>query len=106
MLDFAKNFSDFQKRDIQVIAASVDPPEKARETASKHKISFVVGYGLDAREISAKTGAFYNDVENHLHATGYIIDPEEKIVNGVYSTMNVGRLVAKDCLGLIDYLRK
>jgi len=106
LLDFKKNFSEFQKRNIQVIAASVDPLEKARETVSKHKLSFIVGYGLNAKEVSAKTGAFYHEKDGYLHATGYIVDPEAKIVNGVYSTMNVGRLVAKDCLGLIDYLRK
>ncbi|MGD0238093.1 MAG: peroxiredoxin, partial [Syntrophorhabdales bacterium] len=63
-------------------------------------------HGLNAKEISLKTGAFYEGKEGYLHATGFVINPEGTIVNAVYSTMAIGRLVAKDCLGLIRYLMK
>lgn len=88
------------------MAISVDAREKARATVEKHRISFTVGYGLNAREVSAKTGAFYDEKDEFLHATGFIITPEGKIANGVYSTLAIGRLVPRDCLGFIDTLRK
>lgn len=69
-------------------------------------MSFKVGYGLDAREVSSKTGAFYEEKDGYLHATGYIVNPEGKVFNGVYSTMSIGRLVTDDCFNLMDYYMK
>jgi peroxiredoxin len=94
---------DFQKRDIQVAAASSDPWEKAVETVDRYKITFRVGYGLDAEAVASLTGAFYDEREGYLHATGFIIGPEGKVVSAVYSTRSIGRLVAKDCLDYIGH---
>jgi alkyl hydroperoxide reductase subunit AhpC len=92
---------DFEKRDIQVIAASADSWEKAIRTAEIYKLTFTIGYGLDPAEVSALTGSFYSAQENYLHATGFIISPEGKIEDAVYSSRSIGRLVAKDCLEFI-----
>ncbi len=105
MLDFEKNIGELRKKDIQLIAASCDTLEKARETVRKYGLSFPVGYDLVAREVSEKTGAFYDQKDGFLHATGYLLDPEARIATGVYSTRSVGRLVARDSIGWIEYLR-
>lgn len=88
------------------MAASVDSLEDAQKTVHRYKISYEIGYGLHAREISARIGAFYDEKDGFLHATGFIINPEGKIANGVYSTLSIGRLVPKDCFGFIDYYSK
>ena len=106
LVDFAGAADEFRRMDIGLVAGSVDTLEHARETAEELKISFPVAYGLDAKEISLKTGAFYEGEKGYLHASGFVINPDGKIVNAVYSTMAIGRLVAKDCLGLIAHLRK
>lgn len=98
MLDFQRNIKEFEKRDIQVIAASADQRENALDTIERYKLTFRVGYGLNPRAVSALTGAFYNEKENYIHATGFIIGPDLRIENAVYSTKSIGRLVAKDCL--------
>jgi alkyl hydroperoxide reductase subunit AhpC len=92
---------DFEKKNVQVIAASADPWEKALQTVEHYKLTFKIGYGLNPPDVSALTGAFYNAQENYLHATGFIIGPDGKIENAVYSTRSIGRLVAKDCLDFI-----
>jgi len=92
---------DFEKKNIQVIAASADPWEKAIQTAEVYKLTFTIGFGLDPAEVSSLTGAFYNARENHLHATGFIIGPDGKVEDAVYSSRSIGRLVAKDCLEFI-----
>ncbi len=101
MLDFQKNIKEFEKNNIGVVAASADSQEDARKTVEKYRLTFKVGFGLVPREVSAMTGAFYNEEKNFLHATGFIVDPEGKIENAVYSSRSVGRLVAKDCLNFI-----
>ena len=101
MLDFQKNIKEFEKKNIQVIAASADSWEQALNTTERYKITFKIGYGLNPREISGLTGAFYNEKENYIHAAGFIIGPDGKIENAVYSSRSIGRLVAKDCLEFI-----
>ncbi len=101
MLDFQRNIKDFEKKNIQLLAASADTWAQALQTTERYKLSFNLGYGLNPREVSAITGAFYNDKENYLHATGFIIGPDGKIENAVYSSRSIGRLVAKDCLEFI-----
>jgi peroxiredoxin len=101
LLDFQRNIKAFEKKDIQVIAASADGWGEALGTVERYKLTFRIGYGLKPREISALTGAFYSKKENYLHATGFIIGPDGRIENAVYSSRSIGRLVAKDCLEFI-----
>jgi len=86
-----------------VIAASVDNTDKAEEMVQEFGIDFPVGYNLSTIEISEATGAFYDIEGGYLHAAGFIIDPEGKVANAVYSTGPIGRLAAKDCLGWISF---
>lgn len=58
---------------------------------------------MNPREVSSLTGAFYNEKDNYLHATGFIIGPDGKIENAVYSSRSIGRLVARDCLEFIGH---
>ncbi len=101
MLDFQKHIKEFEKKNIQVVAASADPWEKALQTVERYRLTFRIGYGLNPPEISSLTGAFYNAKENYLHATGFIVGPDGKIESAVYSSRSVGRLVAQDCLEFI-----
>ncbi len=101
MLDFQKHLKEFEKKDIQVIAASTDKWTEAIQTVEMYRIAFKIGFGLDPREVSSLTGAFYNEKENYLHATGFIIGPDGRIEDAVYSTRSIGRLMARDCLEFI-----
>ncbi len=93
--------ADFEKRGIRIIAASSDPEEEAAKTVEKYGLTFAVGYGLIPAKVSSTTGAFYHPEKNFLHATGFIVSPEGKIENAVYSSRSIGRLTAKDCLAFI-----
>lgn len=65
-----------------------------------------MAYGLNARDFAAKTGAFFDEGKGYIHATGFILRPDGKIENAVYSTGPIGRLTAADTLTLIDYRTK
>ncbi len=88
-----------------MIAASADPWHKALGTVERYRITFKVGYGLIPREISALTGAFYyhSEKDTYMQATGFIIGPDGKVEDAVYSSSSIGRLVAKDCLDFIGH---
>lgn len=89
-----------------MIAASVDSADQASGTVEEIQVTFPVAYGLDGPAVAATTGAFYHSEKGHLHATGFILDPEGHVANAVYSTGPVGRLVPADCIGLIASRQK
>jgi peroxiredoxin len=104
LLDFQRSIAEFEKKDIRIIAASSDTEEDTGKTVDKYGLTFSIGYGLIPSEVSAITGAFFNLQKNHLHATGFIVSPESKIENAVYSSGAIGRLTASDCLAFIKYM--
>ncbi len=72
----------------------------------RHGITFPVGYGLVAEEISRITGAYYDKEENYLHATGFLLRPDKTILIVCYSSGAIGRLVPKDVLQLTRYFKR
>lgn len=104
MADFETRASDFRAAGIHLIAASVDGEEEARNSARELKLSYALGYGLSAEEISALTGAYYEAQKKFLHATGFILKPDASIAAAVYSTGAIGRYAAADALDVVRSL--
>ena len=65
-----------------------------------------VGYGADARKVADLTGAFVNPDPVYLQSTGFVLDPQGKVVVSVYSSGAIGRLVPDDVAGLVRYVRE
>jgi peroxiredoxin len=91
---------------IRVAALSVDDKETAAALVEKHKLTFPVGYGADAKAIAALTGAFVNPDPVYLQSTGFVLDPKGNVVVSVYSSGAIGRLVPDDVVGLVGYVRE
>jgi peroxiredoxin len=90
---------------VKVVALSVDDEATTKELVTKHGLTYPVGYGADARAVSEATGAFVNDDPLFLQSTGFVLDPEGRVVLSVYSSGAIGRLVPDDVVGLVRYLR-
>src|ERR1700728_2152499 len=60
---------------IRVAALSVDDQETTAALAEKHKLTFPVGYGADARAVAGLTGAFVNPDPVYLQSTGFVLYP-------------------------------
>lgn len=89
----------------RTVALSVDDEATTRALIDKQGITFPVGHSADARAVAAATGAFVNDEPLHLQSTGFVLDPDGRVVVSVYSSGAIGRLVPEDVVGLIRYLR-
>lgn len=96
---------EFEAEEIRIVAGSVDPLEKAKETVEKLGITFTVVYGMDAEEVSRITGSYYDRERKIIHATGFLIRPDGMVEVACYSTGPVGRLVARDVLGLVKFYK-
>jgi len=104
--DFERAGQVLADNGIRVAALSVDDQQTTAALAEKHKLTFPVGYGADARAVSGLTGAFVNPDPVYLQSTGFVLDPAGKVVVSVYSSGAIGRLVPDDVLGLVRYLRE
>ncbi len=90
---------------IKVVALSVDDEATTVGTIEKFKLSFPVGHSADAEKVASITGAYTNESPRHLQATGFLLAPDGKILNAVYSSGPMGRLVAEDVIGMVAYLK-
>ncbi len=89
----------------KVVALSVDDEATTAELIARHHLTFPVGHSADARAVAEATGAFVNDNPTYLQSTGFVLDPDGRVVVSVYSSGAIGRLVPDDVVGLIRYLR-
>lgn len=90
---------------IKVVALSVDDEATTKGAIEKHKLSFPVGHSASADEVASITGAYTNETPHYLQTTGFLLAPDGKILNAVYSSGPIGRLVAEDVIGMVTYLK-
>jgi peroxiredoxin len=91
---------------IRVAALWVDDEKTTAEFTAKHRLTFPVGHSADARAVAALTGAFANEDPLYLQSTGFVLDPQGKVIVSVSSSGAIGRLVPEDVIGLVRYLRE
>jgi peroxiredoxin len=91
---------------IQVVALSVDDEATTAALVEKLGLTFPVGHSADARAVAELIGAFVNAEPLHLQSTGFVLDPQGKVVVSVYSSGAIGRLVPEDVIGLVRYVRE
>ena len=90
---------------IKVVALSVDDEATTKATIEKHRLSFPVGHSADVDGVAAITGAYTNQSPRYLQTTGFLLTPDGKVANAVYSSGPIGRLVADDVIGMVTYLK-
>jgi peroxiredoxin len=90
---------------VKVVAFSVDDEATTAGLVAKHGLRFPVGHSADADKIAAATGAYSNDKPHYLQATGFLLAPDGSILNAVYSSGPIGRLVPDDVAGMVAYLK-
>ncbi|PZS33314.1 MAG: peroxiredoxin [Pseudonocardiales bacterium] len=95
----------FEKLGIKVVALSVDDEATSLALVDKHHLSFPVGHSADADKVAAATGAYTNTDPHHLQSTGFVLAPDARIMTAVYSSGAIGRLVAEDVAGLVEYAK-
>jgi peroxiredoxin len=91
---------------IRVVALSVDDEATTRELIAEHGLAFPVGHGADAAALHEAVGAFVNPDPPYLQSTGFVLDPQGRVVVSVHSSGAIGRLVPNDVAGLVRYLRE
>jgi len=103
---FQRAQDTLDKLGVKVVALSVDEEATTKTLVDKLKLTFPVGHGADARVVADLTGAFVNPDPEYLQSTGFVLDPQGRVVVAVYSNGAIGRLVPEDVEGLIRYVKE
>lgn len=105
MAEYQQLNSAFKAAGVSVYALSTDNKEKARQLATAAKANFPVLYSVDGPALAKAWGGYYEERRNILHATGFVLHPDHKILSATYSTGPVGRLDAKDGLSVVHFYK-
>ena len=90
---------------IKVVALSVDDEATTAGTIEKYRLRFPVGHSADADQVANLIGAYTNEAPRYLQSTGFLLDPDGRVLNAVYSSGPIGRLVPEDVIGVVTYLK-
>jgi len=102
---FSRAAGKFAEVGIKVAALSVDDEATSAALVEKHRLAFPVGFGAVAGKVAASTGAYTNAEPPYLQSTGFVLDPSSKVITAVYSSLAIGRLVADDVVGFVNYMK-
>ncbi len=92
---------------IKVVAFSVDSEAETAAFAEKHSVPFPLGCSVDAATIVEATGAYDANFPTRGHFienTGFVLAPDGSVVNAVYSSRAIGRLVPGDVIRLVAFM--
>jgi len=87
--------------DVKVVAASVDPLDKAKEVATS--LSFPVGYGL-TRAQADQLGSWWEDRRGIIQPSEFLLGAGGKILQSSYSSGPIGRLEATDVVRMVNFI--
>ena len=106
MADYQAHIDQFKEENVDVIALSVDPLDKAKEMVERVKATFPIAYGLEVPRDADKVGAYWEERRKIIHATNFIIDADKKVTQACFATGPIGRIVAEDALRSVQGAKK
>ena len=106
MADYQAHIDRFKQENVDVIALSVDPMDRAKEMVERVKATFPITYGPEVPHDADKVGAYWEDRRKIIHATNFIIDADKRVTQACFATGPIGRIVAEDALRSIQGTKK
>lgn len=100
MAAFEKAKPELDALGIKVVAASVDPLDKAQEVAAE--LSYPVAYGV-TRAMADHIGAWWEDRRSIIQPSNFIVDPAGKVRTSTYSSGPIGRMDPADVVRLVNF---
>jgi peroxiredoxin len=100
LVGFEKIRSELDGLNAKIVAASVDPIDKANEVAAE--VSFPVAYGVSRADANA-LGSYWEDRRSIVQPSEFIVDANGKILFASYSDGPLGRLDPADVIRWINY---
>ncbi len=103
MAGYEAHRAQFDEAGISILAASVDPLDKATDV--QQELGFPIAYGV-TREQADAIGAWWEDRRDIIQPSEFVLDGDGKVLSATYSTGPVGRMDAGDALKLVKFLER
>ena len=103
MAAFEKAKLELEALGIKVAAASVDPLDKAKETAAE--LSYPVGYGV-TRQTAQRIGAWWEERRGIIQPSEFVVDSAGRVRTSTYSSGPIGRVEPADVVRLVQFYDK
>jgi peroxiredoxin len=100
---FEKLAAELVALGVKIVAASVDPVDKAREVAAE--LSFPVAYGV-TRAMADRLGAWWEERRGIIQPSEFVVAADGKVRAATYSSGPIGRIAAQDVVRLINFYDK
>jgi peroxiredoxin len=97
----AQRIEEFRALGIDVVAASADPEDKAREFGAT--LPFPVAHGVTP-DMASTLGAWWEARRGIVQPTEFVVGRDGRIVSSTYSSGPIGRVDAGDILSLVRFL--
>ena len=101
MVGFTKHSAELKKHGISVVAASVDPIDKAQEIANEN--DFPIGYEV-TREVADTLGSWWEDKRQIIQPSEFILNDSNIVVGSSYADGPLGRTQAEDVISFTRVL--
>ena len=101
MVGFAERSAELKELGISVVAASVDPIDKAKEVANE--VSFPVGYGV-TRDIANALGSWWDERRQIIQPSEFLLGAENKVMASSYCDGPIGRVSDDDIIRIVTFL--
>ena len=103
MVGFEKAKSELDALGVKVLAASVDPIDKAKEVAAE--LSFPVAYGVTHAQ-AEQLGAWWEERRGIIQPSEFLLTADGKVRSATYSSGPIGRVDAADVVKLVTFYDK
>ncbi|MBT3398483.1 MAG: redoxin domain-containing protein [Rhodospirillaceae bacterium] len=100
MVGYAELKDEFDKLGVKIVAASVDPIDKAQEVADE--VNFPVGHGV-SRDIANSLGSWWEDRRQIIQPSEFIVGADGNVVACSYSDGPLGRIDAGDVIKMVNF---
>jgi peroxiredoxin len=100
---FEQHMSELAELGVKVVAASVDPIDKAKIVADE--VSFPVGYGV-TRAMADRLGSWWEERRSIIQPSEFLVAADGKVRAATYSSGPIGRVDPADVVRLVKFYDK
>lgn len=103
MAGFEQHRKELDGLGVKVVAASVDPIDKAKLVADE--VSFAIGYGV-TRAMADRLGSWWEERRSIIQPSEFLVAADGKVRAATYSSGPIGRIHPADVVRLVNFYDK
>jgi alkyl hydroperoxide reductase subunit AhpC len=100
---FEQHKKELDELGVTVVAASIDPIDKAKEVAAT--VSFPIGYGV-TRAMADQLGSWWEERRSIIQPSEFLVAADGKVRASTYSSGPIGRVNPADVVRLVNFYDK